>query len=499
MLFFLVGLTLRVAGRATFALIMSRAAKAAKNISPDALLKVEIQDMVAEGKCLVRLGELVVFVAGVAPGDIVDLRITRAQKRFLEAAPVHFHQYSELRETPFCQHFGVCGGCKWQHIKYDAQLRYKQQQVEDQLTRIGKVALPLIPQILPSPSRTYYRNKLEYTFSDNGWLTTEQINDDSRTYERDVLGFHTPGRFDKIIDVEHCWLQAEPSNEIRLFIRDYGREHGLQFGNMVKQTGNLRNLIIRTAKSSTLGTGETMVILQCYAPHPSIEPLLDAVQAKFPQITSLNYVLNNKGNETFHDLDVVNYHGKPYIEEEMEGLRFRVGPKSFYQTNSEGAYNLYKIARDFAQIQPTDLVYDLYTGAGTIANFVARGAARVIGVEYVEQAVADARVNSEINGITNTEFVAGDMKDILTPAFTATHGAPDVIITDPPRAGMHPDVVQRLLELRCPRLVYISCNPATQARDLELLDAAYQVTRVQPVDMFPHTHHVENVVLLELR
>jgi 23S rRNA (uracil1939-C5)-methyltransferase len=474
---------------------MSRAAKAAKNINPAALQRVEIQDMVAEGKCLVRIGELVVFVAGVAPGDVVDLRITRAQKRFLEAAPTHFHQYSDLREKPFCQHFGTCGGCKWQHIKYDAQLRYKQQQVEDQLTRIGKVALPEIPQILASPSRMYYRNKLEYTFSDNGWLTTEQINDDSRTYERNVLGFHTPGRFDKIIDVEHCWLQPEPSNEIRLFIRDYARQQDLQFGNMVKQVGNLRNLIIRTAQS----TGETMVLLQCYLPHPSIEPLLDAVHAKFPQITSLNYVLNNKGNETFHDLEVVCYKGKPYIEEEMEGLRFRVGPKSFYQTNSEGAYNLYKIARDFAEIKPTDLVYDLYTGAGTIANFVARGAARVIGVEYVEQAVADARVNSAINDVTNTEFVAGDMKDILTPAFTATHGQPDVIITDPPRAGMHPDVVQRLLELRCPRIVYISCNPATQARDLELLDPAYQVTRVQPVDMFPHTHHVENVVLLELR
>ena len=474
---------------------MSKAAKAAKNIDPELLRKVEIQDMVAEGKCLVKLEGLVIFVAGVAPGDVVDLRISRVQKRFLEAVPTHFHQYSELRETPFCQHFGVCGGCKWQHIKYDAQLRYKQQQVEDQLTRIGKVALPLIPQIMPSPARQYYRNKLEYTFSDNGWLTTEQINDSSRTYERDVLGFHTPGRFDKIIDVEHCWLQPEPSNEIRLFIRDYGRTHGLQFGNMVKQVGNLRNLIIRTAQS----TGELMVLLQCYAPHPSIEPLLDAVQAKFPQITSLNYVLNNKGNETFHDLEVVNYKGKPYIEEEMEGLRFRVGPKSFYQTNSEGAYNLYKIARDFAAIQPTDVVYDLYTGAGTIANFVARGAAKVIGVEYVEQAVEDARVNSGINGIGNTEFMAGDMKDILTEAFTATHGRPDVIITDPPRAGMHEDVVRRLLELRCPRLVYISCNPATQARDLELLDAAYQVTRVQPVDMFPHTHHVENVVLLELR
>jgi 23S rRNA (uracil1939-C5)-methyltransferase len=466
-----------------------------KNIPAEALKEVEIQDMVAEGKCLVRVGNLVIFVSQVAPGDVVDLRVTKAKKNFLEAVPTKFYKYSELRVEPFCQHFGVCGGCKWQHLGYDTQLRYKQQQVEDQLTRIGKVALPLIGQILPSPQRTYYRNKLEYTFSDNGWLTTEQINDDSRTYERNVLGFHTPARFDKIIDIEHCHLQSEPSNEIRLFVRDYGRAQELQFGNMVKQVGNLRNLIIRTAQS----TGEVMVILQCYLPHPSIEPLLDAVYARFPQITSLNYVLNNKGNETFHDLEVVCYQGKPYIEEEMEGLRFRIGPKSFYQTNSEGAHQLYKVARDFADLKGTELVYDLYTGAGTIASFVSKQARRVIGVEYVEQAVADAHVNAEINGITNMEFVAGDMKDILTPAFTETHGQPDLIITDPPRAGMHPDVVQRLLELRCPRIVYISCNPATQARDLEMLDAAYTVTRVQPVDMFPHTHHVENVVLLELK
>ncbi|AMJ66337.1 23S rRNA (uracil(1939)-C(5))-methyltransferase RlmD [Hymenobacter sp. PAMC 26628] len=466
-----------------------------KNIPAELLRNVKIQDMVAEGKCLVRLENLVIFVSQVAPGDVVDLRVTKAKKNFLEAVPTKFHQYSELRVEPFCQHFGTCGGCKWQHLGYDAQLRYKQQQVEDQLTRIGKVALPEIAQILPSPARTYYRNKLEFTFSDNGWLTTEQINDDSRTYNREVVGFHTPARFDKIIDVEHCWLQPEPSNEIRLFIRDYAHQHELPFNNLVRQTGLLRNLIVRTAQS----TGETMVILQCYRTDEAIEPLLDAVLAKFPEITSLNYVLNSKGNETFHDLEVVCYRGKPYIEEDMEGLHFRIGPKSFYQTNSEGAHQLYKVARDFADLQGTELVYDLYTGAGTIASFVAKKARKVIGVEYVEQAVADAHVNAEINGITNTEFYAGDMKDILTAGFTETHGRPDLIITDPPRAGMHPDVVQRLLELRTPRIVYISCNPATQARDLELLDPAYRVTRVQPVDMFPHTHHVENVVLLELK
>ena len=467
----------------------------AKNIPAELLRNVTIQDMVAEGKCLVRVENLVIFVSQVAPGDVVDLRVTRAKKAFLEAVPVKFHVYSELRTTPFCQHFGTCGGCKWQHLTYDAQLRYKQQQVVDQLTRIGKVALPEIPFILASPQRTYYRNKLEYTFSDNGWLTAEQITDDTQAFDRHVLGFHTPARFDKIIDVQHCHLQAEPSNEIRLFVRDYGRRHGLEFGNLVRQTGSLRNLIIRTAQS----TGEIMVILQCYRPHESIEPLLDALYAKFPGITSLNYVLNSKGNETFNDLEVVCYRGKPYIEEAMENLRFRIGPKSFYQTNSEGAHQLYQVARDFAGLRGDELVYDLYTGAGTIASFVAHQARKVIGVEYVAQAVADAHVNAEINNITNMEFYAGDMKDILTAEFTARHGRPDVLITDPPRAGMHPDVIARLLELRAPRIVYISCNPATQARDLELLDVAYKVTRVQPVDMFPHTYHVENVVALELK
>ena len=473
----------------------SKATKLANSIPPEVLQHVEIQDMVAEGKCLVRINNLVVFVNQVAPGDVVDLRISKAHKRFMEAMPTHFHKYSELRATPFCQHFGTCGGCKWQHISYATQLRYKQQQVEDTLQRIGKVEIPEVRQILASPERTYYRNKLEYTFSFMGWLTEEQIKDETAQYDRRVLGFHTPGRFDKIIDIEHCHLQPEPSNEIRLFIRDYARELSLRFGNIIKQTGLLRNLIVRTAES----TGETMVILQCYREHEAIKPLLDAVYEKFPHITSLNYVLNDKGNETFHDLDVVCYRGKPYIEEEVEGLRFRIGPKSFYQTNSAGAYNLYKVAREFAEIKPTDLVYDLYTGAGTIANFVARQARRVVGVEYVEQAVLDARVNSEINGVGNTEFFAGDMKDMLTEAFTSHYGHPDVIITDPPRAGMHEDVVKRLVELRTPRLVYISCNPATQARDLELLDEVYKVTRVQPVDMFPHTHHVENVVLLELK
>jgi 23S rRNA (uracil1939-C5)-methyltransferase len=365
--------------------------------------------------------------------------------------------------------------------------------VTDTLQRIGKVALPEIQPILPSLDQTYYRNKLEYTFSHNGWLTNEQISS-GEDYERRVLGFHTPARFDKILDVNHCWLQPDPSNQIRLAVRDYARQHDLPFNNLVTQQGFLRNLIVRTANS-----GDLMVILQVYYAHDALFPLLDYVAERFPQISSLNYVLNNKGNETFHDLEVVCYKGEPYIHEEMEGLRFRVGPKSFYQTNSEGAYNLYKVARDFAQLTGNELVYDLYTGAGTIANFVARQARHVVGVEYVEQAVADARVNSEINGTTNTEFFAGDMKDVLNADFMQRHGRPDVVITDPPRAGMHEDVVRRLLEMRASRIVYVSCNPATQARDLELLDEAYRVTRVQPVDMFPHTHHVENVVALELK
>ncbi|WP_073108125.1 23S rRNA (uracil(1939)-C(5))-methyltransferase RlmD [Hymenobacter daecheongensis] len=467
--------------------------KSVKNIPAELLREVEITDMVAEGKCLVRRDNLVIFVTGVAPGDVVDLRVVKAKKSFLEAVPTKFHKYSDLRVEPFCQHFGTCGGCKWQHLGYDTQLKFKQQQVQDNLQRIGKVALPEIEPIQHSPTRTYYRNKLEYTFSHNGWLTNEQIQA-GEEIERRVLGFHTPNRFDKIIDVQHCWLQPEPSNEIRLAVRNYALEHALPFNNLVTQEGFLRNLIIRTAN-----TGDLMVILQCYYAHDALVPLLDFLQAKFPQITSLNYVLNNKGNETFHDLEVVCYKGEPYIHEEMEGLRFRVGPKSFYQTNSEGAYNLYKLTREFAGLTGSELVYDLYTGAGTIANFVARQARHVVGVEYVESAVKDAYLNSEINDIKNTEFYAGDMKDVLNAEFIARHGRPDVVISDPPRAGMHPDVVARLLEMRAPRIVYVSCNPATQARDLEMLDEAYKVTRVRPVDMFPHTHHVENVVLLELR
>ncbi|MCC9134882.1 23S rRNA (uracil(1939)-C(5))-methyltransferase RlmD [Pontibacter silvestris] len=450
--------------------------------------------MVAEGKCLARHNSMVIFVGGVAPGDVVDLRITRKKKSFLEAEAVKFHAYSELRVEPFCEHFGVCGGCKWQHIGYDTQLLYKQKQVKDNLERIGKVALPAFDPIMGSAKDRYYRNKLEFTFSGNGWLTKEQINS-GEEFDRYALGFHIPGRFDKILDIQNCYLQPDPSNPIRLEVRKYAREHNLEFFDLVKQEGFLRNLIVRTAN-----TGEVMVILQVkHDDQQAITGILDHLQVTFPEISSLQYVVNGKGNETFHDLEVVCYKGLPYIHEEMEGIRFRVGPKSFYQTNTDQAYELYRKTREFAGLTGEELVYDLYTGAGTIANFVARQCREVIGIEYVPSAIEDAKINSQINNISNTTFYAGDMKDILSDELIERHGRPDVVITDPPRAGMHQDVVEKLLQVHPNRIVYVSCNPATQARDLELLSEKYDVARVQPVDMFPQTHHVENIVLLNRR
>ncbi|RDV15855.1 23S rRNA (uracil(1939)-C(5))-methyltransferase RlmD [Pontibacter diazotrophicus] len=455
------------------------------------LENIKIEEMVAEGKCLARHNNMVIFVSGVAPGDVVDLRVTRKKKSFLEAVPVAFREHSELRVEPFCEHFGVCGGCKWQHIGYDTQLYYKQKQVKDNLERIGKVALPEFDPILGSAKTRYYRNKLEFTFSPNGWLTNEQIKS-VEEFDRNALGFHIPGRFDKILDIQHCYLQPDPSNAIRLEVRQYGREHGLEFFDVVKQAGFLRNLIIRTAN-----TGELMVILQVFRDdREAILGIMEHLKVTFPEITSLQYVVNPKGNETYHDLEVVCYHGLPYIHEEMEGIQFRVGPKSFYQTNADQAYELYKLTREFAGLTGDELVYDLYTGAGTIANFVARQCREVIGIEYVPSAIEDAKINSQINNITNTTFYAGDMKDILSDELVERHGRPDVVITDPPRAGMHEDVIAKLLQVHPERIVYVSCNPATQARDLELLSAKYNVARVQPVDMFPQTHHVENIVLL---
>ncbi|SFC16798.1 23S rRNA (uracil1939-C5)-methyltransferase [Flexibacter flexilis DSM 6793] len=456
---------------------------------------ITVLEMVAEGKCLARHEEKVIFIEGDAvPEDVVNLRITKQKSSFAEAQVVSVVKPSPLRQQPFCEHFGTCGGCKWQHLSYDKQLFFKQKQVKDNLERIGKVELPEIQAILPAPETTYYRNKLEFTFSDKRWLSWEEVKSDENHTDRNALGFHIPRRFDKILDINHCWLQPDPSNAIRLAIKAYAEAHDLPFFNLLDKRGLLRLLVIRTAQS----TGQIMVIVQFYYnDRQAIAGLMTHLQENFPQITSLQYVINPKGNETFHDLEVNCWHGQPYIEEEMEGLRFRVGPKSFYQTNSLQAYNLYKVTRDMAQLTGNEVVYDLYTGTGTIANFVARQAKQVIGVEYVEMAIEDAKINSQINGIDNTLFYAGDMKDVLNDDFVNAHARPDVIITDPPRAGMHADVVAMLLRLAPQRIVYVSCNPATQARDLALLDEKYRVTAVQPVDMFPHTYHVENVVALE--
>jgi 23S rRNA (uracil1939-C5)-methyltransferase len=457
-----------------------------------------ITDVAAEGKALAKVDDLVVFVPYVVPGDVVDLQVKRKKHHYAEAVAVRFHEYSEKRAVPFCQHYGVCGGCKWQCLQYEEQIRYKQKQVYDNLSRIGKVALPEFSPILGSEKTQFYRNKLEFTFSNKRWLTEEEVRRGDKYDQMNAVGFHIPGAFDKVLPIEKCWLQDDVSNQIRNAIRDYAYEHGISFFDLRSQEGLLRNLMIRTSS-----TGELMVLLQCCLKNeddrPHMMEVLQYVGDKFPQITSLLYVINNKCNDTIGDLQVEVFRGNDHIFEEMEGLRFKVGPKSFYQTNSEQAYVLYKVAREFAGLTGQELVYDLYTGTGTIANFVSRQARQVIGIEYVPEAIEDAKVNSQINGIENTLFYAGDMKDILTEEFIRRHGRPDVIITDPPRAGMHTDVINTILFAQPKRIVYVSCNPATQARDLQLLDAKYRVAKVQPVDMFPHTHHVENVVLLELR
>lgn len=462
------------------------------------LEKVTITDVAAEGKALAKVNDLVIFVPYVVPGDVVDLQIKRKKNHYAEAVAVKFHEYSPERAEPFCQYYGVCGGCKWQCLSYENQIKYKQKQVFDNLTRIGKVELPEFMPILGSEKTRFYRNKLEFTFSNKRWLTEEEVKQDVKYDQMNAVGFHIPGAFDKVLAIEKCWLQDDISNQIRNAIRDYAYAHELEFFNLRTQEGMLRNMMVRTSS-----TGELMVLLQCKIVNDTqlaqMKELLQYVGDTFPQITSLLYVINNKCNDTIGDLDVEVFKGNDHIYEEMEGLRFKVGPKSFYQTNSEQAYNLYKVARDFAGLTGNELVYDLYTGTGTIANFVARRARKVVGIEYVPEAIEDAKVNSQINGIENTLFYAGDMKDILTQDFINEHGRPDVIITDPPRAGMHNDVIDVLLFAEPRRIVYVSCNPATQARDLQLLDAKYKVTAVQPVDMFPHTHHVENVVLLEKR
>lgn len=459
------------------------------------LTNIEITDVAAEGQSLARVDDLVVFIPYGAPGDIADVKIDRKKRNYAEGHIERLVKASDIRCEPACEHFTMCGGCRWQHLPYEEQLKFKQKQVSDCLQRIAKVALPEISNIKGSANIWEYRNKMEYTFSNKKWLTFDQLRSGEEFPDRDAAGFHIPGAFDKVLDINKCHLQADLGNRIRLFVKQFGKENGYSFYDLRAQQGFLRTLMIRIAS-----TGEVMVVMVLGEDdRDNIDVLMSAISNQFPEITSLMYVVNKKVNDTIADQDVILYSGKPFIIERMEGLDFRVGPKSFYQTNSLQAYELYKVVREFAEIKHGDLVYDLYTGTGTIANFVARQAGKVIGVEYVEDAIKDARINSEVNGIENTLFFAGDMKDVLTDKFIMEHGHPDVMIVDPPRAGMHGDVVNVILNARPERIVYVSCNPATQARDLAMLDVAYRVKAVQPVDMFPHTHHVENVVKLELR
>ena len=469
-----------------------------KKKSLPVLENITITDYAAEGKALARVNELVVFVPFAVPGDVVDLQVRRKKHSYCEAEIIRFIKYSERRVKPFCQHFGICGGCKWQNIPYDEQLRMKQKQVYDQLTRIGKVNLPEFNQILGSVKTQGYRNKLEFGCSNRRWLTQEEIASGSDFTQMNAVGFHITGAFDKILPIEKCWLMDDLQNKIRNAIRDYAYEHDIVFYDIRKQCGLLRDIMVRNSD-----TGEWMVLIQFHYEKDEddvlAKNLLQHIADAFPEITSLLYVNNQKGNDTFNDLNIEVFKGNDYIYETMDGLTFKVGAKSFYQTNTKQAYHLYSVVRDFANLTGNELVYDLYTGTGTIANFVSRYAKRVIGIEYVPEAIEDAKINSEINNISNTLFFAGDMKDILTESFISENGTPDIIITDPPRAGMHPDVVQTIIKTAPKRIVYVSCNPATQARDLSLLDNLYEVVAVQPVDMFPHTPHVENVVLLNRR
>lgn len=457
---------------------------------------VEITDVAAEGNALARVNDMVVFIPFGAPGDVARVKLDKKKKSYAEGHIEELTTPSPIRVEPRCEHFGTCGGCRWQHLPYDFQLRCKQKQVQDCLERIAKVPFPEITPILGSKTIWDYRNKMEYTFSNRCWLTFEQLRSGEEFPDRNAAGFHIPGAFDKVLDIHRCHLQDGISNELRLFVKKFAKDNGLSFYDLREQHGLLRTLMIRIAS-----TGEVMAVVIFGEDDPDkIKMVMDAIAGQFgDRITSLLYVINLKVNDTFADLPVQCHSGKEWIDEEMEGLKFRVGPKSFYQTNSRQALELYKVARNFAALTGNELVYDLYTGTGTIANFVASQARHVIGIEYVPEAIADAKVNSEVNGITNTEFYAGDMKDVLTSEFIQQHGHPDVMIIDPPRAGMHQDVVDVILATEPKRLVYVSCNPASQARDLALLDSKYRIEAVQPVDMFPHTQHVENVVRLSLK
>ena len=473
------------------------------------LENIIIEAVAAEGKCITRVDDQVIFVPFCVPGDVVDLQVVKRKHKYCEAKVVRFIKKSDVRQEPMCEHFGICGGCKWQNLPYEEQIKAKQKQVEDQLTRIGKIELPEFRPIMGSVETQEYRNKIEFGCSNKRWFTSEELaqlpqkGDDTVTslkerHAQNAIGFHITGAFDKIYPIKKCWLMDDLCNEIRNFVFEYADSHNYTFYDLREQHGLLRDMMIRNSN-----TGEWMLVFQFHYDEEGDEQraleLMQQVADKFPQITSLMYVDNQKGNDTINDLELSLFKGNDHIFELMEDLKFKVGPKSFYQTNTEQAYHLYCVAREFANLTGDELVYDLYTGTGTIANFVAHKAKKVIGIEYVPEAIEDAKVNSQVNNIENTLFYAGDMKDILTNDFIAQHGRPDVIITDPPRAGMHPDVVNVILNAAPNRIVYVSCNPATQARDLQLMDDHYKVAAVQPVDMFPHTPHVENVVLLEKR
>ena len=455
---------------------------------------IEITEAAAEGKALARHDNMVIFVKNAVPGDVCDIQVTRNKKSFLEGNAIHFHKLSDKRAEPFCEHFGHCGGCKWQHMQYEHQLFYKQKQVIDNFERIAKLEMPEISPILASEKETCYRNKLEFTFSDYRWLTDEDMKSpDRESMNMNALGFHIAQHFDRVLDLNKCFLQDEPSNLIRNSLKDFCIAKGFTFYNPRHHTGFLRNLLFR---NTTIN--ETMVIMVFGEEHEEHQKeVLDFILQTYPDLTSLMFVVNTKMNDTISDLEIQCFHGKPYITEMLGDLQFRIGPVSFFQTNSRQALNMYNIVKDFAKITPNKTVYDLYTGTGTIANFVAAQAKKVVGIEYVPSAIDDAVINSDLNHISNTTFIAGDMAKILNDEFIAKHGKPDIIITDPPRNGMHPDVVEQILKVSPERIVYVSCNPATQARDIALMGEQYKITAIQPLDMFPHTHHVENIALLE--
>jgi 23S rRNA (uracil1939-C5)-methyltransferase len=463
-----------------------------KNIILEKLL---VEDYAAEGKSLARLDGKVIFIESVVPGDVVDVQLTKSKKDWAEGRPLQFHSYSPDRVTPFCSHFGVCGGCQWQMLPYEKQLGYKTKQVEEVLKRIGKVALPTMQPILGAAETKYYRNKIEYTFGNKRYLLKEELNDESIVNDQNVVGFHAKGFFDKVVDINTCYLQAEPTNEIRLFIKNLAKKNDWTFYDIRNHVGFLRTMQVRLCQ-----TGELMInIMVGENDENKIQLLMEQVQKQFPSITTLLYTINTKWNDSLYDLEPVTYHGKGYVIEKLEHFQFKIGPKSFFQTNTKQGERLYQVTREFAELTGKEIVYDLYCGTGSIGIFVSGKAKKIIGVEMIAAAIEDAKENAALNNLSAAEFYAGDVIDICNDEFFAAHGRPDVIITDPPRAGMHEKLVKKILEIAAPTVVYVSCNPATQARDLNLLDAKYEVTKVQPVDMFPHTHHIENVVQLKLR